>query len=155
VVPIKIPDIGTAVDTVTLVRWLVEEGAEIIRGQKIAEIETDKAVIALESFAAGVLLRKRAAEGEEVSVGDVIAYIGNPTDAIPETSELEPEIQIAKAGLGTAPPREISKPRIPPMLRNFARQKGVDIDKVVGTGNDGTVTRQDIVGAAERLDADR
>jgi pyruvate/2-oxoglutarate dehydrogenase complex dihydrolipoamide acyltransferase (E2) component len=41
------------------------------------------------------------------------------------------------------------------MLRNFARQKGVDIDKVVGTGNDGTVTRQDIVAAAERLDADR
>lgn len=154
-VPIKIPDIGTTVDTVTLVRWLVEEGAEIIRGQKIAEIETDKAVIALESFAAGVLLGKRAAEGEAVSVGDIIAYVGNSTDAIPETSALEPEIQSAKAALRTAPSREISKPRIPPMLRNFARQKGVDIDKVVGTGTDGTVTRKDIVAAAEKLDADR
>lgn len=154
-VAIKIPDIGTTIDTVTLVRWLVEEGVEISRGQKIAEIETDKAVIALESFATGVLLRKRAVEGEAVSVGDVIAYVGNLTDAIPETSELEPEIQIAKTALRTARPREISKPRISPMLRNFARQKGVDIDTVVGTGTNGTVTRKDIVAAVEKFDADR
>ena len=153
-IPIKIPDIGTAVDTVTLVRWLVEEGAEINKGQKIAEIETDKSVIELESFAAGILLGKRAAEGEVVSVGGIIAYVGSPTDTIPETLELGPEIQIGKEAPRTIPLREIQKPRIPPLLRNFARQKGVEIDKVVGTGIDGTVTRQDIIAAAQKLDAD-
>ena len=60
-VPIKIPDVGATVDEVTLVQWLVEEGAEIVRGQKIAAIETDKAVVELESVAAGVLLKKCAA----------------------------------------------------------------------------------------------
>lgn len=150
-VSIRIPDIGTTVDTVTLVRWLVDEGSEVLRGQNIAEIETDKSVIALESVAAGVLLRKKAREGERVSTGDIIAYVGKLTDAIPETSDIEPEIQVEKSVVRTVPSREISKPRITPMLRNFARQKGVDIDKVVGTGNDGTVTREDIIVAAERL----
>ena len=55
-VPIKIPDVGTTVDEVTIVQWLVEEGTEIVRGQKIAAIETDKAVAELESVAAGVVL---------------------------------------------------------------------------------------------------
>jgi len=155
VVPIKIPDVGATVDTVTLVRWLVEEGSEILRGQNIAEIETDKTVIALESVAAGVLLKKNTREGEMVSTGDIIAYVGNPTEAIPETSDIEPDVQIAKAALRTTPSREISKPRIPPMLRNFARQKGVEIDKVAGSGNGGTVTREDIIAAAEKLRADR
>ena len=154
-VPIKIPDIGTTVDTVTLVRWLVEEGAEIVRGQKIAEIETEKAVIALESVAAGVLLRKNAAEGERASTGGIIAYVGNPADVIPETSDIEPAVPIANPIPRTAPYREILKPRITPILRNFAKQKGVDIDKVVGTGKGGTVTRQDIIATAERLGADR
>jgi pyruvate/2-oxoglutarate dehydrogenase complex dihydrolipoamide acyltransferase (E2) component len=155
VVSIKIPDIGTTVDTVTLVRWLVEEGAEIVRGQNIAEIETDKAVIALESAATGILLRKDAAEGDRISTGDVIAYVGNSTDTIPEPSDIEPDDLNAKPVARTAPFREIVKPRISPMLRNFARLKGVDIETVAGTGNDGTVTRQDIVAAAERLRAGR
>lgn len=154
-VSIRIPDIGTTVDTVTLVRWLVEEGSEVLRGQNIAEIETDQSVIALESVAAGVLLKKKAREGEKVSTGDIIAYVGKLTDAIPETSDIEPEIQVGKPAVRTAPSREISKPRITPMLRNFARQKGVDIDKVAGTGTDGTVTREDIIAAADRLRANR
>jgi len=155
VVPIKIPDVGATVDRMTLVRWLVEVGVEIARGQKIAEIETDKSVIELESVAAGVLLRKYAEEGGEVSTGEIIAYVGEAMEAVPEAASIEPDGHRTEAVAPAVPSREISKPRIAPMLRNLARQKGVDVDQVVGTGKDGTVTRQDIVAAAERLGSSR
>jgi pyruvate dehydrogenase E2 component (dihydrolipoamide acetyltransferase) len=150
-VPIKIPDLGAAVDDVTLVRWLVKEGDQIIRGQKIAEIETDKAVVPLESAAAGTVLKLVASEGQDASTGDVIAYVGSPNDVVPEA----PVATSAPATKVTPPPsrpaivRATTKPRVTPMLRNFAKQKGVDVDAISGTGPDGAVTRQDILNAAE------
>lgn len=153
-IPIKIPDVGATVDKVILVRWLVEEGAEIVRGQNIAELETDKAVFTLESVAAGVLLKKYATAGDEVSTGDIIAYVGNLTEAIPEAVNTEANVLGTKSSAQTAPSHEISRPRVTPMLRNFAKQKGVDIDTIVGTGIDGTITRQDIIAAAEQLGSD-
>jgi pyruvate dehydrogenase E2 component (dihydrolipoamide acetyltransferase) len=149
-VPIKIPDLGATVDEVTLVRWLVREGDQIVLGQKIAEVETDKALVPLESASAGVLLKIVAQEGQDASTGDVIAYVGSPTDVVPDSPATEQPTPAAKQ-----PPaprtaiREISKPRVTPMLRNFAKQKGVDVDAIVGTGPDGAVTRKDILDAAE------
>jgi pyruvate/2-oxoglutarate dehydrogenase complex dihydrolipoamide acyltransferase (E2) component len=147
-VPIKIPDLGAAVDDVTLVRWLVEEGDVIVRGQKIAEVETDKALVALESVAAGVLLKKLAVAGQDATTGDIIAYVGSPDDIVPDASDAPPAISAPPAPARLAPSRETSKPRVTPMLRNFAKQKGVDIDAIIGTGRDGMVTRQDILDAA-------
>lgn len=150
-VPIKIPDLGAAVDDVTLVRWLVKEGDQIVRGQKIAEIETDKAVVPLESAAAGTMLKFVAQAGQDASTGDVIAYVGSPNDVIPEA----PPAATPAAAEVKPPParpavvRETTKPRVTPMLRNFAKQKGVDVDAIVGTGPNGAVTRQDILDAAE------
>ncbi len=80
---IKIPDMGTTVDTMVLETWLVEEGETIDRGDVIAEIQTDKALTDLESFARGTLLKKMVTEGAEVQVGDVIAYLGEPGEEIP------------------------------------------------------------------------
>lgn len=80
---IKIPDMGTTVDTMVLETWLVEEGETVERGDVLAEIQTDKALADLESFARGTLLKKMVTEGAEVGVGDVIAYLGEPGEAIP------------------------------------------------------------------------
>ncbi len=161
-VPVKIPDLGAADDNVTLVRWLVEEGAEIIRGQKIAAIETDKAMVELESVAAGVLLKKCAAEGEDATTGDIIAYVGRPGDLVPETancgpdaSRLQPEVRSAPKPTGAVPTktsRADSEPRVSPMVRNLAKKKGVNLDEVVGTGIGGTITRQDILAAVKGVD---
>lgn len=154
-VGIKIPDVGAAVDRVKMVRWLVEEGEVVQRGQEIAEIETDKSVVSLESAAGGVLLKKYVFEGGEAGTGDIIAYVGEAGESAPESAKVEEEVAEARPLGAAVAPREIAKARITPMLRNFARQKGVDLESVVGTGVDGTITRQDIIEAAERLGNDR
>jgi pyruvate/2-oxoglutarate dehydrogenase complex dihydrolipoamide acyltransferase (E2) component len=77
-VAIKMPDIGTTVEQVTILKWLKKEGQAVKRGEALCEIQTDKAVTELESVAQGVLLKQVAAENTDVTVGDVIAYVGAP-----------------------------------------------------------------------------
>jgi pyruvate/2-oxoglutarate dehydrogenase complex dihydrolipoamide acyltransferase (E2) component len=83
-VEIKVPDLGTTVEEVTLKRWLKNEGDFVKRGEPLCEIETDKATTDLESFAQGTLLRRRVAEETKVTVGTVIAYLGEPGETVPE-----------------------------------------------------------------------
>jgi pyruvate/2-oxoglutarate dehydrogenase complex dihydrolipoamide acyltransferase (E2) component len=160
-IPIKIPDLGAADDGVTLVRWLVDEGAEIVRGQKIAAIETDKATVELESVATGVLLKKCAAEGDDAVVGDVIAYVGKPGDEVPPKSDTEKQVSNTAATASkyvstkVAPTADSSgegKARVSSTVRNLAKQQGVDLDHVKGTGLGGIITRQDVLSAAKRTE---
>ena len=163
-VPIIIPDFGAADDRMTIVQWLVEEGAEVSRGDKLAAIETDKAVVELESVASGILLKKCAAEGEDAVAGDVIAYVGKLGDVVPEAPDRDhkvvaPQTEVASPPLTTSTTATIpnstntpstgGEPRMSPMLRNLARHKGVNLDDVVGTGAGGAITRQDILAAAK------
>jgi len=81
---IKMPDLGTTVEQVKLVKWLKNEGEEVKRGDLLCEVETDKATTELESVAQGVLLKQVVAENSDVSVGDVIAYVGQQGESLPE-----------------------------------------------------------------------
>ena len=81
---IKMPDLGTTVDKVTLIAWLKQEGEQIKRGEALCEVETDKATTELESVAQGVLLRQVVEAGTEIEVGTVIAYVGDPGEDISE-----------------------------------------------------------------------
>ena len=81
---IKMPDMGTTVDYITVIKWLKQEGDMVKRGDILCEVQTDKAVTELESAAQGVLLRQVVAEDTDVKVGDVIAYVGEPGEKIPD-----------------------------------------------------------------------
>ena len=81
-IEIKMPDLGTTVEDVVLLKWLKQEGDEVQRGEALCEVETDKARTDLESFAKGVLLKKVASEGDSIPVGTVVAYIGEPGETI-------------------------------------------------------------------------
>lgn len=70
----------------TIVKWLKAEGDEVKRGDKIAEIETDKTVVEMEAYNEGLLRKLVASEGDLVQVGEVIAYIGGADDEVPETA---------------------------------------------------------------------
>ncbi len=152
-VPIKMPDVGTTVDEVTLVKWLVEEGAEVRRGDMIAEIETDKATVELESVAEGVLLRKMVSVGDVVAVGAVIAYVGESGEIVSSEVEAEPEERPSQTPLGSAPSGRDGKPRVSPIVRNLAKRKGVDLDGIAGSGAHGMITREDVVAAARARNA--
>ena len=144
--PIRMPDLGTTVDQIKLVRWLKTEGDRVERGEPICEVETDKAASELESAAQGILLRRLVPEGEEIEQGTVIAYVGTPGERVADPDP-DPEAQHPTAGAAQAPRRTANRAGVPPLLRNLARQHGVDLERVAGTGPGGRITRQDVLRA--------
>ena len=81
---IKMPDLGTTVETILLIKWLKQEGDKVKMGEPLCEVQTDKANTELESVASGVLLKQAIAEDTEVTVGTTIAYIGEADESVPE-----------------------------------------------------------------------
>ena len=146
VTTIRVPDLGTTVDEVKLVAWLVDEGEEVKRGDVLAEIETDKATTELESVAEGTLLKQMVPEDTVVSKGDVLAYVGKPGEEIPD-QQVPADMPVAKELSAPAPRAE--GPRVSPMVRNLANKLGIDLASVQGTGRNGMITREDVQRVAE------
>lgn len=145
---IRMPDLGTNLDTITVTAWLKQVGEPVKVGESLCEIETDKAVSELESVAAGVLLRHAVPEGTDVEVGDIIAYVGvageivadGPTVADAANNETAQEPVKANVSAG--------RQTVSPLLRNLAERLGVDLDNVEGTGVGGRISREDVMRAA-------
>src|SRR5215469_15975526 len=78
-----LPALGMAQETGKVVRWLKAEGEQVIKGEPLAEIETDKATVELEAPASGVLASVTAASEEDIPVGQVIAMIVTPGESLP------------------------------------------------------------------------
>ena len=146
--PIKMPDLGTTVEEVTLVAWLKQEGDSVKRGEPLCEVETDKATDQLESVAAGVLLRQVVPAKSEVRSGTIIAYIGTPGESIPEETVAAPTPSQA-SGTGQVAAKTETKRKVPPVIRNLAKREGVNLDALVGTGTGGQITRDDVLRAKQ------
>lgn len=103
---VTMPSMGADMTEGTIVKWLKAEGDQVKRGDKLAEIETDKTVVEMESYHEGLLRKQVAAEGELVAVGKVIAYIGAADDALPETAGPAATAPAAAAKAEAAPEAE-------------------------------------------------
>ena len=79
---LTMPQMGYDMQEGTVVRWLMEEGAEVKTGDPVAEIETDKAVVEFESYASGILQKILVPEGTTVPVGQAIAIVGAPDEKV-------------------------------------------------------------------------
>jgi pyruvate dehydrogenase E2 component (dihydrolipoyllysine-residue acetyltransferase) len=154
-VVIKLPDMGTNVDECRLLAWRVQEGQHVRRGEVLAEIETDKAIAELESTAEGVLLRQAVKVGGRARTGDVLAYVGQPGESLPESAVNVPQADreaptaLEPAAQGRAAP--LVGLRVSPVVRNLAAKLGVDLAGVQGTGERGTITREDVLLASRKL----
>ncbi len=89
-IEVTMPQMGADMTEGTVVRWLKGVGEQVNRGEIIAEIETDKATVELEAFESGTVLQHVASEGETVPVGDVIALLGEPGEAVVEEPVRKP-----------------------------------------------------------------
>jgi pyruvate dehydrogenase E2 component (dihydrolipoamide acetyltransferase) len=148
------PALGADMDEGTVLEWLVKPGDQIRKGDIIAVIDTSKSAIEVESFHTGIVQRLVVAPGETVPVGTVLAVIGEPAaETVPQTVEMAPP------AVGTAAPaaETLPQPAEPhpadassPLIRHLARDLGVDLTQVTGTGRAGTVTRADVERAAAR-----
>jgi pyruvate dehydrogenase E2 component (dihydrolipoamide acetyltransferase) len=159
----KFPDIGEGLTEGEIVRWLVKEGDEVKEGQSLVEVETDKALAEIPSPRTGVILKILAKEKEIVKVGQVIVVIGEKGEALatppprPKSVGVVGELEEAPEEAPVAPLRaETVKPALvsihvlaAPAVRSLAKELGVDIDQVKGTGPEGRVLEKDVRQAAE------
>ncbi|MDR7523763.1 MAG: dihydrolipoamide acetyltransferase family protein [Armatimonadota bacterium] len=135
------PALGVAQETGKVLRWLRREGDSVRQGEPLLEIETDKATVELEAPASGILSAISAAEGETVPVGRTIAHILGPGEvqAAPPAAPSPPP---APAPVG--PARVAASPK----ARRLARERGVDLTGLVGSGPGGAVLASDVPEAA-------
>jgi pyruvate dehydrogenase E2 component (dihydrolipoamide acetyltransferase) len=171
-IEVTMPQMGADMVEGTLVRWLKHVGDTVRRGDVIAEIETDKATVELEAFESGTILKLVANEGDIVPVGDVIAILGDPSEAAPEVErkpvpppakrEIEPGLKATAGTAKAAEPAvataragepEHGRIRISPVARKIAREAGIDIRTLKGSGPDGRILRRDVEAAIAALAA--
>ena len=151
------PQMGYDMHEGKVVRWLKKEGEEVIRGEVIAEIETDKATVEYEAYTGGVVAKIVAAEGMTIPVGGLIAVLTAPGEAIPEDiltdvaldapAEAPPATAAAEvpaSAAAAAPEASDEEVRASPLARRMAKERGVDLSSITGTGPSGRITEADI-----------
>ena len=158
---ITIPKLSDTMTEGLFAVWRKQIGDRIERGDIIAEVETDKAVMELESFASGILLRTFVHGGEQVPVGAVLGLIGEAAEMgsdLPETPAAAPR----NPEPVTAPPATAAADAVPlqasqlrpegeprhdkasPLVRRLAREQGIDLESLRGSGPDGRITQSDL-----------
>ncbi len=157
-VTIKVPELGDQTEDVRLIAWVVDEGQAVKSGDVIAEIETDKAAVELESETDGVLLNQVVPVGQALKTGEVIAFGGGPGEDVPEPKEAESKSPPQADPSVSQPPSEqprqdTGRVRATPAARSLARELGVDLTQVRGTGKDGAISRDDVTAAAGPVEA--
>lgn len=157
---ISMPKLGFDMAEGTLVRWVRSEGEEISKGDVLAEIETDKATVEVESSATGVVLKHLVDQGDVVPVSTPIAVVGEKGEKVDvpapevesETRKEEPAPEKTEAqppSPGPAPAREAAatpegRIKASPLARRVAEEKNLDLGSIQGTGPGGRIVRRDI-----------
>ena len=157
----RLPDIGEGLTEAEIVRWLAQVGDEVQADQPIVEVETDKAVVEIPSPYAGVILSHGGAEGEVIEVGEVLVTIG-------ELGDVEPQPEEGKQATAAQPPSDpkpivgtlseeaetlpsspgqtgsTSAAKALPVVRKLARDSGIDLETIEGSGPGGRILREDV-----------
>jgi pyruvate dehydrogenase E2 component (dihydrolipoamide acetyltransferase) len=156
---VKLPRLGQGMEAGTITKWLKSPGDTVEKGEPLFEIDTDKVTQEVESDYAGVLL-KITLESGEAPVGQTIAYIGKEGEevaeaAAPEPAEAAPEPEKVS---DTAAPRETpaetkvsdtsgsngGRIKASPLARRIARERGIELSSLQGTGPDGRIVAEDV-----------
>jgi pyruvate dehydrogenase E2 component (dihydrolipoamide acetyltransferase) len=164
---ITMPRLSDSMEEGTILRWLVADGAQVARGDEIAEIETDKANMTFEADASGVF-RPVAAEGDALPVGAVIAHVlgdgeSAPSEGAPAAAPAGPvageddsagepaEIASPAPPAGSAPAAdgEGSRVKASPVARRLAGELGVDLGSLSGSGPGGRIVKADVEAASQ------
>ena len=170
---IKLPRLGQGMEAGTIVRWLKSEGEQVQKGEPLYELDTDKVTQEVEADASGVLLRIAVQEGE-VPVGQTIAVIGEEGEEAAVPEQPAPKDESAQEEGSRAPARdeerergqeastdgseqatEIREParangrvKASPLARRIARERGIDLSSLRGTGPEGRIVAEDVERAA-------
>jgi pyruvate dehydrogenase E2 component (dihydrolipoamide acetyltransferase) len=164
-ISVVMPALEMAQETGKLISWLKKEGESVAKGEPLLEIETDKAVMEIESPGDGVLAGVKIQAGAEVPVGRTIAWIvrpgeippgdevavgsGRKTTAVPAASAISTSSSSNQSA--TSAPSADRPGKISPKARRLASERGVNLSDVRGSGADGEILASDILAAAESI----
>ena len=159
------PALGVAQEKGTLLSWLKAEGQSVTKGEPLMEIETDKATVEIEAPASGILTNVTASPGDEIPVGNKIAVILAPGETAtpaavqdPYSRTLPQRKETAEGLPETAKPTPLAEPAAQtwhvgervlasPAAKRIAKEKGVDLASLKGSGPSGSVVAEDVVRA--------
>jgi pyruvate dehydrogenase E2 component (dihydrolipoamide acetyltransferase) len=172
-IAVKLPKMSDTMEEGVIVSWQVKVGDEVKSGDVLAEVETDKATMDLENYEKGTVLHLNAEEGQAIPIDSVIAIIGKPGEsfddllvAAPAKAQKE-ESKEESAPVDSAPaapsapatpsPAPVSAPAAPvvssdgrvkasPLARKLAEEKGIVLNQVQGSGENGRIVKRDIEG---------
>ncbi len=160
----KLPDLGSGLQEGQIVNWLVSVGQEVTTSDDLCEIETEKAVIEIPMPYAGTVLELRAAAGDMVQVGSVIAVIGDAGESadspeVPAVETAAPDKPVAKE-VAPAPSSDAAattatgRVKAMPSVRRIAREHDIELASVAGSGKHGQITRKDVLAILDTRPAD-
>lgn len=154
----RFPDVGEGIHEGKIVSWRVKKGDMVKADQILLEMETDKAIVELPSPSSGMIVSQNFKVGDTVKVGDIILSIGEPKEMISSAGSIESEAE--ESGASSAVKKEkdaavhglaVSQgaqaaygPLATPSTRRIAREQGVDLAKVKGSGPGGRITENDV-----------
>jgi pyruvate dehydrogenase E2 component (dihydrolipoamide acetyltransferase) len=172
---VKLPRLGQGMESGTIVKWLKAEGDQVEKGEPLYELDTDKVTQEVEAEASGVLLKITVAEGE-ADVGTTIAVIGEQGEDVSAIAAATPQVaettqEEGSPGLARQPERERAREvtaaeqvaearpieqgngagariKASPLARRIARERGIELGSLKGTGPEGRVVAEDVERAA-------
>jgi pyruvate dehydrogenase E2 component (dihydrolipoamide acetyltransferase) len=152
-ISVVMPALEMAQETGKLLAWRKKEGEQVTKGEPLLEIETDKAVVEVEAPGDGLLAAVTAKVGDEIPVGQTIAWLLKPGEEAPAAGSGQ---TAPSARTTTAPDRaanavpaavvesNVPPPQISPKARRLAKELGVDFTLIQGSGADGVITSEDV-----------
>jgi pyruvate dehydrogenase E2 component (dihydrolipoamide acetyltransferase) len=151
----KLPDVGEGIDAAELVEWHVKVGDAVAEDQPLVDVQTDKAIVEIPCPTVGTVLSLAGAEGDRIPVGTVLAVFGAAGEEAAADGDATAGDGAAAAPApataappsvdnGTAAPAATGRPLASPAVRRLARERGIDLRELVGSGPGGRIRREDL-----------
>lgn len=166
--PVRMPALAQTSDELRLIAWLKAEGETVAEGEPLFEAESDKATHEVEATVSGTLLRVLCEPDQEIEVGTILAWVGEPGEQVPELEASAPRSDATgsprtapgattetaeDAAEATGHRERTGRVLATPVARTLAREHGLDLAQIRGSGPGGRVERRDVldaIGRAER-----
>jgi pyruvate dehydrogenase E2 component (dihydrolipoamide acetyltransferase) len=147
----KFPDVGEGIAEAEIVRWLVKEGDSVKEDQDLLEVETDKALLTLNSPYTGTITKLHGQEGEIIKVGDVLTTVeaGGEEKTVVEADKKDSGTVVGSLGDNEVV-EVVHAVQAIPAVRALAKQVGINLASVKGTGPGGRITKEDVEKAANK-----
>jgi len=165
---VVMPKLGLVMKEGLVVLWHKDEGEEVEKGDDLLEIESDKVTTLIESPASGILLKVIAFEGEVIPCGKAVAVIAEDGEAVPDLEKIAVDTRAVAITREEWERRQSQKPaieqprkeerekadvKISPAARKLAKDHGIELSRIKGSGPDGRIVREDVLRALEEKDA--